>query len=68
MWQQWINAILGVWTIIVPFLGFTAATFTWVLAITGIVIAVLAIWGVGEESTERQHTAELEYRLEHQRS
>jgi hypothetical protein len=67
MWQQWINAVLGVWTIAVPFLGFTGATLTWVLAVTGIVIAVLALWGAGDENTERQHVAELEHRLQHQR-
>ena len=65
MWQQWLNVLLGVWTLITPFLGFTAATLMWVLAITGLVIAALALWGVGDENTERQHLAELEYRLQH---
>lgn len=63
MWQQWVNAILGVWLIAVPFLGFASASLTWALVVTGIVVAVLALWGAGEESSERTHIAELEQRL-----
>ncbi len=45
MWQQWINGILGLWVIVIPFLGLTDGTLTWTLVITGIVIAVLGFWG-----------------------
>jgi hypothetical protein len=59
MWQQWINAILGLWIIAVPFLGLTGAAFTWTLVVTGVVVAVLAVWGAGgyssQESTRLQH-------------
>lgn len=65
MWQQWLNVLLGVWTLVTPFLGLSAATLTWVLAITGLVIAALALWGAGDESLEREHMAELEYRVQH---
>jgi hypothetical protein len=44
MWQQWVNGILGVWTITVPFLGLTGDTLTWTLVITGVAIAVLGFW------------------------
>jgi hypothetical protein len=45
MWQQWVNGILGLWTIIVPFLGFTGNTLTWTLVVTGIIVAILGFWG-----------------------
>jgi hypothetical protein len=45
MWQQWVNGILGLWVIVVAFLGFTGATLMWTLAITGIVVAILGFWG-----------------------
>lgn len=51
MWQQWINGILGLWMIIVPFLGLQGSTFTWTLAITGVVVAILGFWGALEQRT-----------------
>jgi hypothetical protein len=45
MWQQWVNGILGIWTIIVPFLGFTGSTLTWTLVVTGVIVAILGFWG-----------------------
>lgn len=50
MWKQWVNAILGLLVLAVPFLGLTPAAFTWTLAIAGIVIAVLSVWSVAEVS------------------
>ncbi len=50
MWQQWVNGIVGLWIILVPFLGFTGNTFTWTLVITGLVVAVLGFWGGAEHS------------------
>jgi hypothetical protein len=60
MWQQWVNAILGLWVIAIPFIGIAGSALTWTLAITGIVIAVLGVWGAQEISP----TAER--RLQHQ--
>jgi hypothetical protein len=48
MWQQWVNGILGIWIIIVPFLGLSASANLWTLAITGLVVAILGFWGAGE--------------------
>ena len=53
MWQQWVNALLGLWIIALPFLALTGASLTWTLVISGIVIAVLAVWGASEETTGR---------------
>lgn len=51
MWQQWMNGILGIWVVIVPFLGLSATAFTWTLVVTGIVVAVLGFWGAAEHET-----------------
>lgn len=52
MWKQWINAILGLLVLAVPFLGLTTAAFTWTLALAGIIIAALAVWTVAEANAE----------------
>lgn len=49
MWQQWLNGILGLWIIIVPFLGMQGSSFTWTLAVTGVIVAVLGFWGALEK-------------------
>jgi len=57
MWQQWVNVVLGLWTIAVPFLGFTSTTLMWTLAITGILVAGAALWGaLYEQSDEHRRT------------
>lgn len=43
MWQQWINGILGLWVIIMPFIG--GADTKTVVVVTGVVIAILGFWG-----------------------
>jgi hypothetical protein len=54
MWQQWVNAILGLWVLAAPFLGLSASTLTWTLAISGAVIALLALWSMQEVKTGRE--------------
>lgn len=54
MWQQWVNAILGLWVIAVPFLGMVGNALTWTLVVTGAVVAILGFWGAQEASAERQ--------------
>jgi uncharacterized membrane protein len=53
-WEEWINALLGVWLIASPFiLGLTAnMTVVWNLIIVGVLVAILAIWAAAttEES------------------
>ncbi len=51
MWQQWINGILGLWVILLAFLGLTGSALTWTLAITGIVVAILGFWGATNYNT-----------------
>ncbi len=59
MWQHWVNGILGLWVIIVPFLGLTTQDFMWTLVVTGLVIAVMGFWGAGEQvsvGSEQSHS------------
>ncbi len=51
MWQQWVNGVLGLWVIVVPFLNLGATANSWTLAITGLIVAVLGFWGATEHST-----------------
>src|SRR3989344_7567637 len=48
MWKQWVNALLGLWTIVIPFTGMVGNTLMWALIITGIAVAVLALWSIQE--------------------
>ena len=64
MWQQWINAVLGLIVIATPFLGLAAATMTWVLVVAGVMIAALALWGAQETSIEREQ-GQMRHRLQH---
>ena len=48
MWKQWVNGVLGIWIVLLPYLGFTVGTNTWLMVATGIVIAVLAFWSASE--------------------
>jgi energy-converting hydrogenase Eha subunit H len=49
MWQQWLNAILGLAVIAVPFIGLTTDAFTWTLAVLGIAIAALGVWSAVQQ-------------------
>ena len=51
MWQNWINAVLGLWLILSGYVGLDAASMATNVTIVGIVLAVLAVWvAVGERS------------------
>lgn len=58
MWQQWLTLLLGLWVIAIPFIGLTADALTWTLAITGIVMAALALWSAIYEQSE-EHKREM---------
>jgi hypothetical protein len=51
MWKQWVNAILGLLVLAVPFLNLSVGAFTWTLAIAGLVIAGLSVWSASEETS-----------------
>jgi hypothetical protein len=50
MWQHWVNALLGLAVIAVPFLGLSVNAMTWTLAIIGIAVAALGFWGATTET------------------
>jgi hypothetical protein len=58
MWQQWVNMLFGLWVIVIPFIGLTGDVLTWALAITGVIIAALALWGAVYEQSE-EHKQEM---------
>ncbi len=51
MWQNWLNTILGLWIVAVPFLGLTDFAFIWTLVVTGIAVTTFGLWGTEKEST-----------------
>ena len=57
MWQQWVNAILGVWLVALAFFGLSGTTLMWALGITGAAVAILGFWsamrGQSEEGVTR---------------
>ena len=61
MWQQWVNAILGLWTIVASWAYMPASTGRTLLIITGIVVAILGFWGAasysGTTTSNRMHGA-----------
>jgi hypothetical protein len=54
MWKQWVNAVLGLAVVALPFLSLSATALTWSLAVAGIIIAVLAIWSTAEFSSPEE--------------
>lgn len=62
MWKQWVNALLGAGTIVVPFIGLTGTTLAWTLAIMGAVILALSLWAAGEVSKEEYEEAVMHHR------
>jgi hypothetical protein len=59
MWQQWVNAVLGLVAIVVPFLNLSAATLTWTLVVGGIAVAVLSVWTAIREQSPEYHQESL---------
>ncbi|MBI2609894.1 hypothetical protein HYW53_01830 [Candidatus Giovannonibacteria bacterium] len=51
MWQNWVTGILGLWVILIPFLGMEPIRQN-VLIVTGVVIAVLGFWSASGSKTE----------------
>lgn len=56
MWQNWINAILGLWVILSPFMGMSATSMTTNLVVVGAIVSVLGFWGA--YSASRQYDEE----------
>jgi hypothetical protein len=48
MWQQWLNGLLGLWLIALPFTMGLGTGVTWTLVITGAGVAILGFWGAIE--------------------
>ncbi|MEK7085075.1 MAG: hypothetical protein AAB904_00945 [Patescibacteria group bacterium] len=44
MWQNWLLGVLGLWIVLMPFLGFPLGAHRTLTIITGILVAVLGFW------------------------
>jgi len=53
MWKHWLNALLGLLVIAIPFIGLDTNVMIWTLAIVGIAIAGISLWGATDQSLER---------------
>jgi hypothetical protein len=63
MWQQWVNLVLGLWIIVSAYTGMTAAGMATNLTISGLAIAILAVWGaLQHQSHAHGHQQESHYR------
>jgi membrane-bound ClpP family serine protease len=45
MWQDYVNALLGLCVLALAFLGLEGVTLSWTLGILGAAILVLGLWG-----------------------
>ncbi len=52
MWQNWLSGILGLWVILMPFLGLSENLARTVLIVTGVLIAVLGFWAASGSSAD----------------
>ncbi|OGF62065.1 hypothetical protein A2926_03220 [Candidatus Giovannonibacteria bacterium RIFCSPLOWO2_01_FULL_44_40] len=55
MWKYWTCGILGVWIVIMPYLGFPWEVHRILIVVTGIVIATLSFWLVSEKKIQARH-------------
>lgn len=44
MWKNWVLGVLGLWVILMPFLGLHPTLMRTIYIVTGIAIAVLGFW------------------------
>jgi len=59
-WQHWVNAVLGLWVLAVPFFfGIADTSLMWTLVISGLVIAALGVWGATDTQSERSESRRL---------
>ena len=44
-WQNWVNALLGLWLIVATYLYVPSGAGRTVMVITGVVVAIIGFWG-----------------------
>jgi len=50
-WQHWLNLVVGLWIIVSSYLGFSADQMVTNFTVSGIIVAILAVWGALQNST-----------------
>jgi hypothetical protein len=57
-WASWVNALIGVWLIVSPFIvGYAGSGWEWNSIILGIIIALLGVWSAVAGSSSRRLAA-----------
>jgi hypothetical protein len=58
-WASWVDAIIGVWLIISPWVyGFAGQSFMWNYIIVGIIMVVLGVWSATASETSGTTTTQ----------
>ncbi|MFA6552262.1 MAG: SPW repeat protein [Candidatus Paceibacterota bacterium] len=57
MWQHYINALIGLWVIISPFVGFAGDSLSTDLVISGILLIIFSLWGAASSSYQKDESS-----------
>ena len=52
MWQSWVSGILGLWVVLMPFLGLSQGLHRNLMIVSGVVIAILGFWSASGTKSE----------------
>ncbi|MBI2610270.1 SPW repeat protein [Candidatus Giovannonibacteria bacterium] len=53
-WERWLNAVLGLWLIVSPFLGFAANAMMINLVVVGLVLAAVNLFATATGQIQRR--------------
>jgi hypothetical protein len=65
VWQHWVNFLVGLWIVLSAYLGFSSDTMVMNLTISGIIVAILALWGALAQGSSRSYNRMEERRHSH---
>ena len=52
MWYEWLTGFLGIWVVVLGFMGIVSSPYSWALVVTGLAISVLGFWGAWRDPEE----------------
>lgn len=52
MWYEWLTGFLGLWVVVLGFMGIASTPMSWAMVVTGLVISVLGFWGAWRDPSE----------------
>lgn len=62
MWKDWINGILGIFIVILAFLGFPSTVKAILMIAVGLVVAFISFWKGASAKVKREVSASFEER------